>query len=46
VVTGCKSKACSNLEAIFFARLSVSTAMCGVRLSQYPNNQKTRSVTA
>jgi hypothetical protein len=37
VVTGCKSNAWSNLEAVFFARLSVSTAMCGVTLSQYPN---------
>lgn len=37
VTTGCKSNACSNLEAVFFARLSVSTAMCGVTLSQYPN---------
>jgi hypothetical protein len=37
VVTGRKSNACSRLEAIFFARLSESTAMCGVTLSQYPN---------
>lgn len=31
LTTGCESNAWSSLVAVFFARLSVLTAMCGAR---------------